>query len=454
MGYILRKYQEKAVLDGMEFFYSDNKKNMIEVLPTAAGKSLIIASIAHYLDEPVLVTQPSKELLEQNYLKYINYGNKAGIYSASIMRKEIKNVTFATIQSIYKKPELFEKFKYLIVDECHLMSPRVGDETKEASMYIKFLENLNLKMLGLTATPFRLKSFSYPEPHSKLCMLNQQRPKIFHDIIHVTQIKELIEGGYWADLIYVNKDFDRSFLVGRGNGSEFTEESVIMSLKEQGTIQSCIEWVKNLRKEGCKKILVFAPSIAVSEYIAKKVRCFSISSNTNKSDREYILNRFISGTDNCISNVNVLSVGFDCQQIDAIIDLNPTNSLAKYYQKIGRGVRVDLSPNPIKQDCIIVDLVGNGLIFGKIEDLEIKKIEGKWAVKSGNRILTNIPLQPITVSDPEKILKEYEENIMEFGRFKDQKFKDVPKWYFKYVLNKFKEEEKYLELFKYARSLF
>jgi hypothetical protein len=93
-------------------------------------------------------------------------------------------------------------------------------------------------------------------------------------------------------------------------------------------------------------------------------------------------------------------------------------------------------------------------MFGKIEDLEIKKIEGKWLVKSGSKILTNVPLQPIIVSDPEKILKEYEDNLIEFGKFKDKKFKDVPKWYFKYVLNNFKESDKNIELFKYARSLF
>ena len=125
------------------------------------GKSLIIANIAKQLCGNVVIFQPSKELLEQNYGKYILYGEYAEIYSASAGRKKISHVTFATIGSVVNKPELFNEFQYCIVDECHLVSPK--DET----MYNKFFTALNLKVLGLTATPVRMKRYNFPYPHVK-----------------------------------------------------------------------------------------------------------------------------------------------------------------------------------------------------------------------------------------------------------------------------------------------
>lgn len=443
MNYVLRYYQKNAVTAGLNFFNDKKqKKKSIIVMPTAAGKSLVIANIANKLDGNVICIQPTKELLEQNYDKFISYGNKASIYSASMNSKEIGEVTFATIGSVYKKPELFKEFKYVIIDECHLTSPNEG------STHHKFLDSLKVKVLGLTATPFRLKSYSYPEPHSKLCILNRIRPKIFQDIIYVTQIQEMIEDGYWAPLDYILQPFDRSKLVMNSTGANYTETSVMKSLKEQGVIGQAIFMAKKLQKQYCKRILIFAPDISSSEYIASKLNINSVTSKTHKKDREVYLGRFNDGLDWAISNVNVLSVGYDNQQIDAIIDVNPTLSLARYYQKLGRGVRVDLSPNPIKESCVIVDLVGNYDMFGKIEDLVIKKEDGnKWGVFSGNRLLTN---EPFTKESP---VLEYGDNVMTVGEYKGEKYKDIPIPYLNWIYNNW-ERDKYNEnLFKYINSL-
>jgi DNA repair protein RadD len=72
----------------------------------------------------VLILQPSKEILEQNYNKLKSYGiDDISIYSASLKSKEIAKYTYATIGSIYKKPELFSSFEYVIIDECHGVNP-------------------------------------------------------------------------------------------------------------------------------------------------------------------------------------------------------------------------------------------------------------------------------------------------------------------------------------------
>ena len=189
------------------------------------------------------------------------------------------------------------------------------------------------------------------------------------------------------------------------------------------------------------------PSIDFAEMLAKKLRVHAVSSKTPKKERDRYINDFKAGKDFAIVNVNVLSVGFDDPKIDAIIDGNPTMSLAVYYQKYGRGVRIDLSPNPTKKDCIIVDLVGNFDMFGKIEDLVIRKNAiGKWAMFSGNRQLTNVPLY----KEENTPLKN---ELMTFGKFKGEPFKYVPKSYWKFIRDNFKRTAENEKLFNYIEEI-
>lgn len=155
MSYALRDYQQQAS-DAAVRFFSDtkSKKNAVIVLPTGSGKSLVIADIAARLEGHTLIFQPSKEILEQNYKKLCSYGVwDCAVYSASLNRKDVSRITFATIGSAKSHPELFRHFRHVIIDECHLVNPKEG-------MYRDFLAALGSKVLGLTATPYRLTASS------------------------------------------------------------------------------------------------------------------------------------------------------------------------------------------------------------------------------------------------------------------------------------------------------
>lgn len=184
MKFKLRPYQEEASKKAVEFFLDKKKNwNALEVLPTASGKSLILADIAARLKDKVLVFSPTKEILEQNYKKYCSYGfDNASIYSASFKSKEISDVTFATIGSVKGHPELFTDFKYILIDEVHLVKP-------ESGMYKEFLDKLKSKVIGLTATPFRL--YSYQNYGSILKFLTRSRDKIFKELIYYVQVEDM-----------------------------------------------------------------------------------------------------------------------------------------------------------------------------------------------------------------------------------------------------------------------
>ena len=195
MEIILRDYQKAASDKAVAFFKDKQKKsNAIIVLPTGAGKSIVVADIAHRLDDNVLIFCPSREIVAQNYDKMQKICPfDCSIYSASFNSKEISRITFATIGSVKNHPELFTHFKNIIVDECHLVNPKEG-------MYKTFFEIVNCKVLGLTATPYRLSSNQ--EFGSMLKFITRTKPHVFSEVIYHVQVSTLLDMGYLAKLNY------------------------------------------------------------------------------------------------------------------------------------------------------------------------------------------------------------------------------------------------------------
>lgn len=380
MNYSLRNYQEEAVNSGATFLRGDSNGNGIEVLPTGSGKSLIIANIAKRLNEPTIIFQPSKEILEQNFNKLISYGYKASIYSASFNSKSISNITYATIGSVKNKTDLFRHFKYIIVDECHLVNSKKG-------MYRDFINILDhCKVLGLTATPYRLTTDGFGG--SILKFLTRTRPRIFKEIIYYVQNKYLFDQGYLAKLKYFPvKGFDTSQLRLNSTGADYTDDSVKEYYKRTGFTEKLLRVIERLNELGRKNILVFTRFIEESEYLVSKIPNSAIvTSLTNKKDREQIINDFKAGKIKTICNVGILTTGFDYPELETIVLARPTMSLALYYQMIGRGIR----PHPQKEFSMIVDLCRNINLFGHVEDLKIEDGgNGKWFISNNQRQLTN-----------------------------------------------------------------
>ena len=127
MKYVLRDYQKYASQAAVKAFKSNKKSNGILILPTGSGKSLVIADIASKLKDPLLVFQPSKEILEQNFAKLQSYGTfDCGCYSASVGSKNIRRITFATIGSVMNHKDDFAAFRNILIDECHLVNSKGG----------------------------------------------------------------------------------------------------------------------------------------------------------------------------------------------------------------------------------------------------------------------------------------------------------------------------------------
>ena len=243
MKYELRDNQKAAVKACAEFLAKEDPKPAVVVAPTGYGKSILIGAVANLCETSVIVLQPSVELLKQNLEKYESYGNFASVYSASAGQKEIGHVTFATIGSVKDLGKTFRErgVKVLLVDECHASYP-----PEEGSMFRRFIDDLKpTHIIGFTATPFRLKTYGDLRNNwTQLNMLTSGRPTVFKDIIHVTQIQELVRDKFWAKLNYEMLDFDTSTLRLNSTGAEYTEQSVQRAIIEQGVNENVFKRCK------------------------------------------------------------------------------------------------------------------------------------------------------------------------------------------------------------------
>lgn len=383
MGFTPRPYQHEAIGAGANFFQSKKKENGLLICPTGSGKSLIIANIAGKLDGKTVILQPSKEILQQNFEKYLSYGFRAGIYSASAGMKYLDTVTFATIGSIAKKHHLFRDFKNVIIDECHLVNADDG-------MYHDFIKSFaKTKVLGLTATPYRLTTGF---DGAQLKFLNRTSPRIFNKVLYYIQNDTLFNNGYLAKLKYYKFNVvDRTMLATNAKGTDFTDASLKSYYRQINMPKLTIDYANRLLLKR-KNLLVFCSLIDEAKQVAKGIPgSVVLTGKTDNATRDRILSQFKKGIIRCVINVGVLTTGFDYPELEAVLIARSTMSLALYYQIIGRIMRPFTYPDGSKKEGWVVDLGGNIDLFGKIETMKIRIDDrGLYSIWNNGRQLTNV----------------------------------------------------------------
>lgn len=432
----LRKYQVPAFDAFVNFFNQPAPEPGIIVAPTAFGKSHLIAHGANSIEGKTLILQPSKELLKQNYEKFIGLGGYASIYSASAGVKRFGNIMYATIGSIKALGKKFEAlgFVNMIIDEVHLY-PRSVE-----SMLGNFLAESGIKkVLGLTATPFKLQSNTDQngERFSKLAMLTslskasategQRIGRFFKDVIHVTQIQDIVELGFWSKLEYELHDYEETGLKFNSVKSDYTEESLRYNYENQQIEDKIYNRIRSLDR---KSVIIFVPTIEEAENLADSLP-YSAAVHYKMPDslRDSVIERFKRGSLKYVINVDILSVGFDHPGVDCIIFGRKTNSLAWFYQAAGRGTRID----PNKENCLIIDYAGNIKKFGRLEYIYFKKKKTWQVYGEGGRLLTGIAMHQIgaVLDGPTSGV------VMPFGKYKDHDVNSIPRSYIEYMLREF-----------------
>jgi len=357
--YTLRPYQQIAVDATLKHFRKSRGPAVI-VLPTGAGKSLIIAELARIARGRVLVLAHVKELVEQNYAKFVAYELQAGIYSAGLNQKDSsEKVIFGSIQSVARADETFFKdFSLLVIDECHRVS---AENDSQYSQVIQLMRAANpqLAILGLTATPYRLDSgwvyqYNY---HGFICTTEQ---RVFYKCIYEITLRQMIEERYLTTPVQIDApvaSYDFSQLKLQTGKETFSLKEIEAILKDQARITPVI--IQNIVEisENRKGVIIFTASVRhaaeILNYLPPGTAAL-ILGDTPGEERNATIENFKQQRIKFIVNVSVLTTGFDAPHVDLIAILRPTESVALYQQIVGRGLRLF----PGKSDCLILDYTG------------------------------------------------------------------------------------------------
>jgi len=364
----LRPYQSESIAAVYEHLRTRDD-NPCVVIPTGGGKTPVIATICrdavtHWAGRVVILAHV-KELLEQaaDKLRHIAPDVPVGIYSAGLKRKDLGYaVTVAGIQSIWKKACDLGKVDLILVDEAHMVP------AEDDGMYRQFIADAKVvnplvRIIGLTATPYRMKSGS-------IC--GDAATNILNHVCYEVGVRELIVQGFLsplktkAGLQKVSTD-DLHIRAG-----EFVASEVEDLMDKAGLVEgACAEIVEHTKDR--RATLIFSSGIRHGQHIVEVlktkhgVECGFVCGDTPDGVRGAILGRFRSGDLKYLCNVNVLTTGFDAPHIDCVALVRPTMSPGLYYQMVGRGFRL----HPGKADCLVLDFGGNVLRHGPVDAIRI-----------------------------------------------------------------------------------
>jgi DNA repair protein RadD len=404
-GFQDRPYQTDAVDAIWDYFRKGGAGNPLVAMPTGTGKSVVIARFLQsvfraYPMQRVMLLTHVKELIQQNYEKLMMLWDfaPAGIYSAGLGQKDTScPITFAGIASVWKLWALFGHIDLVLIDEAHLLSP--NDQT----MYRQFLTGLqsinpHLKVIGLTATPWRLG-------HGHLCDSSVDKndneiPPLFNDVCYdlttLSAFNKLIDDGYLVPLVPkpTKVEFDIKGLHTRGG--DFIEKEMQERFdKEEITEEALKEAMVSAEEHGLKKWLIFASGTDHADNVGDMLTMLGVSNrvvHSKRAGRDESIAMFKRGEITALVNNNVLTTGFDDPQIDLIIVLRATQSSVLWVQMLGRGTRPyfvgkhDLNTlegryaaiaEGGKLFCMVLDYARNTSRLGPVNDPVIPGQKGK-----------------------------------------------------------------------------
>jgi len=364
----LRPYQREAVQSIYDYFGKE-KGNPLVVLPTGSGKSLVMADFIKGVmsadpNHRILVVTHVKELIQQNFQELLSIWPEApaGVYSAGLnSRNTHARVLFCGIQSIHNKVKQLEWAHLIIIDEAHLL-PNSANTRYRNFINDMLRYNPRMKVIGLTATPYRLGTGS----------LHKGKDALFTDICHDTSVLDLIDQGYLAPLITKKTEAQIDVSDVHKRGGEFIEKELQAAVNKEAITKAAIKEVIDYGKSR-RSWIVFASGVDHAKNINEEIASYGIKTacilgSTPKAERDRLIQAYKRFDLQCLVSMGVLTTGFNAPSVDLIANLRPTQSAGLYVQMCGRGMR----KAPGKRNCIVLDFAGNIERHGPIDAVTIE----------------------------------------------------------------------------------
>ena len=261
----------------------------------------------------------------------------------------------------------------VLVHNCHLIPPD-GDGMYQTLLQEEKKLNGNVRLIGFTATPYRLRG-------GLIC----KKGNLLNEICYEIGVRELIMRGYLSKLRSKNGKTKAELENLHIRGGEFIADEVAAKMDNERLVTAAVSELIQQTADR-KKVLIFASSVLHAKHIKTRIEeasgqeCGIVVGNTSREDRAEILARFqdkpvksdlFNDKPNLkfLVNVGVLTTGFDAPAVDTVVLLRPTASPGLYYQMVGRGFR--LSPDTGKTDCMILDYGQNIMRHGPVDMIRV-----------------------------------------------------------------------------------
>ena len=365
----LRPYQQAAVDASIDWMRKSVDPFLVDAT-TGSGKSHIIAEVARLIHERtgkrILCLAPSAELVTQNRAKYLATGNPCSMFSASAGAKELRHpVVFGSPLTVKNKISRFQRqgadgYALVVIDEAHGITPTV-----QAIVEAMRMGNPNLRVMGLTATPYRLGSgYIFREwPDGRVNSDSTSRDPYFQKSVYRVEARPLIEDGYLTPPVIgaTGADgYDTSALVANAMG-QFNAAAVDQAYHGHGRKTAAIVADVVAQSRDREGVLIFAATVQHAEEVLASLPphlSAIVTATTPKATRTSILAQgglFATRKIKYLVNVGVLTTGFDAPHVDVIAILRKTESVGLLQQIVGRGLRI----SPGKVNALVLDYTTN-----------------------------------------------------------------------------------------------
>lgn len=342
----LRPYQQRVV-DSIRGALNAGMKTPCASVATGGGKTWILTTMADTFvrkNKRCLALTHVKELIGQLDAAASQMLYDHGVYAVSLNRRETnKMYIIAQIQSCYKRMSDFGPFDVVFIDECHLWSGEEDGMFQKAVDHLRTM-NPNVRIVGLSATPFRMKEGLVYGPG-----------KMFEACVEHVTMRELIEAGFLTPLVGKNMAQGLDLSGVHMRGGDFIQSELAEFMEDQAKVNAAVaDMLVQCRDRN--RVLVFSSGNKHSQMIVDQLRSRGesaewVSGEHNATERDNILAESRAGAIKYLVNCAVLTTGYDDPAIDAIAMLRPTRSPGLLLQCAGRGLRL----HPSKRTCLFLD---------------------------------------------------------------------------------------------------
>lgn len=368
----LRPYQQNACDAALAWLRRSVDPCLIDAAP-AAGKSFMIAKLASELHamsgKRVLCLAPSAELVKQNHEKYLMTGEQASIFSASAGMKSTRNVvvfgTPGTVKNAISRFCLDGSRGYcaVVVDECHGLTPTIRaiiDAMREA--------NRNLRVIGLSGTPFTLKGGYIFRlwPDDRANGDDTTRDPYFIKCVYRVSAREMLDQGFITpmEIGAINAEsYDTSGIELLPNGTlntDSVERAFVGHGRKTAAIVADAMAQARHRPGG---VMFFAATVRHAQEIMASlppensalVTGDDCTWNGRAMPRKAVIEAYRAQKFRYLVSVGTLTTGFDVSHTEAIVLLRYTESASLLQQILGRAWRL----HDGKETSLLLDYADN-----------------------------------------------------------------------------------------------